>query len=322
MNEIKLQLGKALELMSEIPDDSVALILCKLPHAVDGLYDLDEIEAKYPIQEFWTEAHRCLTPHGCVVVFGGQEPTTSWIRNSNPERYRYDWIIDFKHPFDHYHAYKGRNVPLRRFEPINVFSERTPRFYPQQLHPTKFGKPEDELDPDFFVDDNDHGVFPEPHSHTHCGLAPCDEHPHFFPENILEIPMPFHSRHHNHHLEQGQYPLPLLEYLIKTYTVKGEMVVDPFSGLGNTGLACIETQRSFIGIEENKDLFVISRNRLDKACQNRSSIFFDWEDRRSLDELPEGETPMTKGDSEEETAPEEVESSSPSEAGGVENDSE
>lgn len=288
MNEIKIQAGHALSLMKEIPDDSVALILCKIPHAVDGIYDLDEIEEKYPIAEFWEEAHRCLTPHGVVAVFGGQEPTTTWIRTSNLERYRYDWMIDFKHPFDHA-VYKGKNVPLRRFEPVNIFSERNPRFFPNQLDPTNFGERGDCFEHDH-EHEHDHWGDPEFNYHPQFEFY---EFPHHFPENVLEVP---HTHPHRVHFQEpGQYPLPLLEYLIKTYTVRGETVLDPFCGLGNTGLACIETNRSFIGIEGNIDLFTIARNRLDRGCLGRSSIFFDWEDRRPWDEIEKDPDPEEDG---------------------------
>ena len=235
---IDLRLGDCLEIMKSIPDKSVDMILCDLPYGV-SVCCWDKM---LPIDKLWEQYKRIIKDNGAIVLFGS-EPFASLLRTSNLKMYKYDWIWD-----------KGNNSspllakkqPLRVYEKICVFYKKQPTYNPQMTKGLPYKK--------------DYGY--EKHDNAINGVVMKDndnESGFRYPINIIKFPM---SRNNQERLHPCQKPIKLLEYLIKTYTNEGEIVLDTCMGSGSTGAACVNTKRSFIGIEIDEEYFNIAKERI------------------------------------------------------------
>lgn len=238
---IDLRHGDCLEVMKDIPDKSVDMILCDLPFGV-SVCDWDKV---LPINKLWEQYERIIKDNGTIVLFG-TEPFASLMRTSNLRMYKYDWIWD-----------KGNNSspllakkqPLRVYEKILVFYKKQPIYNPQMTE----GKPYKK----------DYGY--TKHTNAINGTVMIDndnESGLRYPINIIKFPM---SRNNQKRLHPCQKPIDLLEYLIKTYTSENEIVLDNCMGSGSTGVACMNTNRNFIGIELDEQYFNIARERINHA---------------------------------------------------------
>ena len=247
----ELQQGDCLELMKEIPDKSIDCIICDLPYGTtackwDSIIDLDAL---------WSEYNRIITDKGIIVLFG-QEPFSSLVRCSNLGMYRYDWKWEKQRPSN----FQLMNYqPGRITEDIMVFSKgkscyvkngNNATYYPQKEKREKprkanakiYGNTEINILHTYKNDDN-YKVYEDKH-----------------PINILRFNTVEKGKVH-----PTQKPLELLEYLIKTYTLENQVVLDNCMGSGSTGVACKQLNRSFIGIELDENYFNIAKKRIDKA---------------------------------------------------------
>lgn len=250
---VKLMQGDCLELMKEIPDGSIDMILCDLPYGTTAC-KWDNI---IPFEPLWEQYKRIIKPNGAVVLFGS-EPFSSKLRLSNLKWYKYDWVWKKTRKLGFTNA---KNKPLNDHECISVFtsgtcankSVRRMTYNPQGLIP--FGKTvkgEKRCSADLVG----HRFSRPSHKKTYI-----QEYTNY-PSQVLEFasePKPIHPT---------QKPVSLLEYLIKTYTNKGETVLDNCMGSGSTGVACVNTGRNFIGIELDPDYFAIAQKRIQEA-ENR-----------------------------------------------------
>lgn len=230
--------GDCLEKMKDIPDGSVDMVLTDPPYACTSC----SWDIALDMVEVWKELERVLKP-SCAVVLHGNEPFSSFIRVGNASNYKYDWIWDKKKPSNFPLAKKQ---PMKYHENIMVFYSK--RYYPIMVPVVgRKAKKGVNKNPAVFNRGLDR---PE-----YLDKVYTDK----YPSTILEFSNADQSKDRYH---PTQKPVPLLEYLIRTYTVEGETVLDFTMGSGSTGVACKNCNRHFIGIEKDPGYFKIAQERI------------------------------------------------------------
>ena len=219
------------------------MVLCDLPYGTTG----NKWDTVIPFDELWRQYKRIIKDHGAICLFG-QEPFSSIMRTSNLKMYRYDWIWHKTAPTRFLLAHK---MPLSCYETISVFYKHLPIYNPQMR--TGF-KPYAKTVAigDFTNRDSNYGGY------KNIGAKSSGNR---YPVNIIK----FKNSNHSHLLHPTQKPVALLEYLIKTYTNKSDLVLDNCMGSGSTGIACVNIGRSFIGMELEPKYFEIAKERINKA---------------------------------------------------------
>ena len=239
MPDIKLWHGDCLELMKDIPDGSVDLVLTDPPYGTTKC----RWDTVIPFEPMWTELKRIIKPNGAICLFGS-EPFSSKLRNSNINMFRYDWIWDKVRPSGFQNA---KYQPMKRHEIISVFGKKSPVYIRQmekREKPVKGKVSKLSLSNPLTTLDN------KVRTYTHKN-----------PQSILV----YNKSSDGKYLHPTQKPLALLEYLIKTYTLENETVLDFTMGSGSTGVACKNLNRDFIGIELDETYFKIAQERIADA---------------------------------------------------------
>ena len=245
--------------MKGLPEQSIDLILCDLPFQTTEC----EWDKMIPFTALWKEYNRVLKPNKAVVLFGSQPFTTTLIQ-SNLQDFKYEWIWVKNRPTNFVHS---KNKPMKKHENICVFSsgttvhesqskDRMP-YYPQNLVPiekTTHTKKASEYTDAFFQQRKSHGEFTREFTN--------------YPHSILEFSTDQEGLH------PTAKPVALLEYLIETYTLEGETVLDNTMGSGSTGVATVNTDRKFVGIELDPNYFKIASERILKAKQDQEMVLF------------------------------------------------
>lgn len=236
---MKLLNGDCLKLMKDLPDGSVDLVLCDPPY---GTTDC-KWDSVLPFDEMWAAYDRLLKPNGAAVLFAAQ-PFTTQLINSNRKAFRYCWYWLKNQPTGFTYA---RYQPMRKVEDVCVFYKKPPTYNPQGL--VKIEKP------------RRHKYKPRKEGAPYTLRSRAGAYtPRFknYPRNVLQFDC-------ERGLHPTQKPVPLLEYLVKTYTNPGDTVLDNCMGSGSTGVAVKRVGgRHFIGIEQNKVYFDIARERIEK----------------------------------------------------------
>ena len=226
--------------MSQISDNSVDMILCDLPYGITGC----RWDSLIPFPDLWKQYERIIKQNGAIVLTSSQPFTTELI-SSNKKLFRYCWywiknqVTGF--PF-------AKFQPLRCVEDICVFYKQKPTYNPQGL--IKLDKPvqtHNKRKDDFVYDST---TLSNAYVTTFTN----------YPRQTLEIKCQREGLH------PTQKPVALFEYLIKTYTNEGDVVVDNCMGSGTTAVACINTNRNFIGFEIDKEYW-------EKACERISKNY-------------------------------------------------
>lgn len=243
---LQLHNGDCLEVMKSIPDHSVDMILCDLPYGTTAC----AWDSVIPFGALWAQYRRVLKPLGAIVLTASQPFTTALIA-SNYDWFKYCWVWEKSRPGDIFNA---KNKPLKAHEDICVFSEGTTankslrrmRYFPQGVGAGGVQT----NNPDCVA------AFKAPRpSHAKNYVTQGSG----YPRSILRIASEGKTVH------PTQKPVALMEYLIRTYTNPGDVVMDNCMGSGTTGVACVNTDRSFIGIERDPDYFKIAQGRIDGA---------------------------------------------------------
>ena len=236
--------GDCLELMKNIPDKSVDMILCDLPYGNTACkWDLI-----IPFDKLWEQYNRIIKDEGVICLFGS-EPFSSKLRLSNFEMYKYDWIWK-KNKASNFINCKYQ--PLKSYENICVFAKKSctysPKgnmnYYPQGI--IVLDKPKKQR-----RTGNKQGEIY--HSNPNVETTQTVSN---YPNSIIEFDMEVKNIH------PTQKPIDLLEYLIKTYTSEKDVVLDNTMGSGSTGIAALNTNRKFIGIELEPQYFEIAEKRI------------------------------------------------------------
>ena len=238
---VKLFKGDCLELMKGIPDESIDMILADLPY---GMTD-NKWDSVIPLDKLWKQYHRIIKAGSAIVLFAA-EPFASKLRLSNCEEYKYDWIWNKK---------KGGNIfnlkrqPYKIHENILVFHTTEKAYHPIMI-------PQKERTGKIYSQTDNFNAPKYRDTRTYKFKNP---------QSILTF-----SNANQHKVHPTQKPVDLLEYLIKTYTNENMTVLDNTMGSGSTGVACVNTNRNFIGMELDEDYFKIAKERIKKA--DRSTL--------------------------------------------------
>lgn len=222
--------------MQEIPDKSIDAIICDIPYGSTAC----KWDNVIPFEPLWEQYKRVIKDNGAIVLFGSQ-PFTSALVMSNPKMFKYSWIWDKVKPSG-FQVAKYR--PMMRQEDILVFGKGRINYNPIMTLREKVKKSKVYKSSDSSPLANNDG---KNRTYTHkC------------PQSILT----FSNAVQKGKVHPTQKPVPLLEYLIKTYTNEGETVLDNCMGSGTTAIACLNTNRNFIGFELDKYYFNIAKNRI------------------------------------------------------------
>ena len=245
-DKVQLYKGDCLEIMKNIPDKSIDMILCDLPYGTTTC----KWDTIIPFEPLWTEYKRIIKDRGAIVLFGS-EPFSSKLRISNIKGYKYDWIWDKKSVSN---PQLAKRQPLKNFETISVFGTGKSGivYYPQGLIKIENPKVRGQIVTDTEKLRHINGRrndYMQTYTNYPKALA-------------LQFPKPSKPLH------PTQKPVELLEYLIKTYTIEGELVLDNCMGSGSTGIACLNTNRRFIGIEKDDKYFDLAYNRINEYTKN------------------------------------------------------
>ena len=243
MSKIDLRQGDCLELMKSIPDGSIDAIITDPPYGTTAC----KWDSVIPFEPMWAELKRVIKPNGAIVLFGS-EPFSSALRMSNIKNYKYDWVWEKSKATGHLNSKKR---PLVKHELIHIFYKSQPTYNPQGLiekdKPTiskgNRGKKGIGSSGDVYGKAENDAI----QTHTN------------YPLSIQKFNVDMKAEYH-----PTQKPVALLEYLIKTYTNEGETVLDFTMGSGSTGVACVNTNRNFIGIELDEKYFEIAKGRIEE----------------------------------------------------------
>lgn len=229
---IKLIHGDCLEKMKDIPDKSVDAIICDLPYQITSC----RWDTIIPFEPLWAQYKRIIKDDGAIVLTASQ-PFTSKLIMSNLAWFKYCWVWNKKIQGNFLLA---KHQPLKIHEDICVFSKEKHNYYPLmrkgKLRLTGGGK-----------------------SKLWDMKMTKRLNNSYYPQSIIDIS---NSQRGDH---PTQKPIALMEYLIKTYTNEGDLVLDNCMGSGTTGVACHNLNRNFIGIEKDAEYFQIAQKRIADA---------------------------------------------------------
>lgn len=238
--------GDCLDILPTLPAASVDAIIADTPYGTTAC----KWDSVIPFEPMWQQLKRIIKPRGAIVLFGSQ-PFTGALVMSNPKMFRYEWVWDKVTGGSPMNSDKG---PMRTHEVILVFSEGVHAYHPIEV----------DADPQ-----NIRTVTRKPYEgiHSRSSEVFVSHREKRFPKSIVRFNAFNGEMHRTKRLHPTQKPVPLLDYLIRTYTNEGETVLDFTMGSGTTGVACLNTGRRFIGIEKDAHYFQVAQERIAKASE-------------------------------------------------------
>lgn len=232
--------GDCLERMKDIPDGSVDMVLTDPPYQITQ----NKWDSIIPLEPMWAELKRVVKHNGAIVMTAAQ-PFTSVLVSSNLKMFKYDWVWRKPKGTGHLNA---RKMPMRDKEDVLVFYAKQPTYNPQFTE----GKPYKEKSGWKGTDGYEGYGVDKRTGNDNDGKR--------YPKQVLEFGVVERGTVH-----PTQKPVALMEYLIKTYTNEGDTVLDFTMGSGTTGVAAVNLNRKFIGIELDPDYFAIAEMRINGA---------------------------------------------------------
>ncbi len=228
--------------MDNIGDSSVDMILCDLPYGTTKC----SWDIVIPFDKLWEQYNRIIKHNGVIALFG-QEPFSSFLRCSNISDYKYDIYWEKERITNIMQVKKrvGKNV-----ETISIFYKNQPTYNPQMVKydgPKRTNKVKNGKLGKLIDDNNNKKVI----EYNDSGLR--------YPTQVWKYKRDILTSN----LHPTQKPVLLLENLIKTFTNENDIVLDNCMGSGSTGVACLMTNRNFIGIEIDEDYFNVAKNRIE-----------------------------------------------------------
>lgn len=242
---IELIEGDCLQMMKDIPSGSIDLVLTDPPYGTTAC----KWDSVIPFEPMWKQLKRITKKNGAIVLFGSQ-PFTSALVMSNPKMFKYEWVW-VKSNISGFMNAKAR--PLKTKEDIVVFSSarcdgaggaKNMQYNPQGISEIAKMSTNSDVIRAGMRTKQKNAIYVQ----TATG----------YPKDLLRIASEKNTVH------PTQKPVALMEYLIKTYTNEGETVLDFTMGSGTTGIACINTNRNFIGIELDHNFYNIACDRIEK----------------------------------------------------------
>lgn len=231
---INLLQGDCLKLMKKIPDNSVDMCLTDPPYGTTACR-WDNI---IPFEPMWNELKRIVKNNGAICLFGS-EPFSSYLRMSNIKQFKYDWVWRKERGTGHLNAKK---YPLKDNELISVFCRAVHKYYPVMRKGKPYIQKKGGLSDNYRKDTKENII-----TKSNGGR---------YPLTTIEF------KRDKSRVHSTQKPVALLEYLIKTYTLENETVLDFTMGSGSTGVAAKNLNRKFIGIEKDNKYFKIAKGRI------------------------------------------------------------
>lgn len=232
--------------MWRIPDKSVDMILADLPYGTTKL----KWDSIIPLDKLWQHYERVIKDNGAIVLTASQ-PFTTTLVNSNLELFRYEWIWE-KTIASNFMLSKKQ--PHKKHENILVFYKKQPTYNPQM----EVGKP---------YKDRARKRTVSMHGGQETTKKPIDNKGTRYPSTVQLF-----SNGNNHNIHPTQKPVDLFEYLIETYTNEGETVLDNVIGSGTTAIACINTNRNYIGFELEKEYYDLANERIKNHLKEINNI--------------------------------------------------
>ena len=242
-SRVSLMLGDCLERMKEIPDGSVDMVMADLPYGTTAC----KWDTIIPFEPLWA-AYRRVAKKNAAIVLTASQPFTSALVMSNVKDFKYDWTWRKPKGTGHLNAKK---MPMRDKEDIAVFYRDQCTYNPQYGEGTPYkNKAGKDHSATTSITDS-YGAYTNFRN---------DSDGKRYPKQVLDIPVVERGSVH-----PTQKPVALMEYLIRTYTNPGELVLDNTMGSGTTGVACINAGRRFIGIERDEEYMKIAESRIAAA---------------------------------------------------------
>jgi len=248
-SNINLFNGDCLEIIKTLSDKSIDMVFCDLPYGTtrnswDSLIELDKL---------WNQYNRVVKDNGAVVLTAAN-PFDKVLAMSNLEYFKYDWIWEKNKGTGHLNAKK---IPLKAHEYVLVFYRKMPTYNPQFTYghkPMNAVKQKKNIPKPDKLRNYGHveSLYGNPGGSTRR-----------YPRSVIKIPVVNNDSSDKWH--PTQKPVELAEYFIKTYSNEGDVILDNTMGSGSTGIACINTNRKFIGIEMNREYFDKSKKWIEKA---------------------------------------------------------
>ena len=249
INDMQLFEGDCLEVMKSIPNGSIDAIITDPPYGTTAC----KWDSVIPFDLMWEQLNRIIKPNGAIVLFGS-EPFSSALRMSNIKNYKYDWVWDKVRPFG---FLDSKLRPMKKHENIIIFSfggcsnrsKIQMKYNPQGLiyKPRRYN-------------------YKSKSNILNSELKQCSVLSNYtnYPNSIIEFNPDKNAGH------PTQKPVALMEYLIKTYTNESETVLDFTMGSGSAGVACVNTNRKFIGIEKDEKYFTIAKQRIESQIHKNN----------------------------------------------------
>lgn len=243
--------GDCLDILPLIPDESIDMILSDLPYTFKGKHRVTGNKWDLPINldKLWLEYNRLIKPHGAIVLTA-TNPFASYLVMSNLDMYKYEWIWEKDNGSNFVHV---NYQPFRVHEQVLVFgksattytkSGKNMKYNPQFTYSTPYVMKRDGSDVTNLV-----GFGGRADTDNKDGKR--------YPRSVQKFSL-------ERGLHPTQKPTELFEYLIRTYTNDGDVVLDNCIGSGTTAIACLNTGRNFIGIEIEEKYVEIAKKRIEK----------------------------------------------------------
>ena len=251
----KIHQGDCLELMKDIPDGSIDMILCDLPYGTTAC----KWDTIIPFEPLWEQYERVIKDNGAILLTASQ-PFTSALVMSNPKIFKYEWIWD---RVVNGHPLNAKRQPLRRHESVCVFYKKQCVYNPQM---TEISREEvkRQLRKKSKKSHTSKGLTGDFNTYTRAEYR-AEDLRYNYPTSFLEFNAKANECNPYHRQHPTQKPVALFEYLIKTYTSEGETVLDNCIGSGTTAIAALNANRSFIGIEKEKEYVDIANERIKQS---------------------------------------------------------
>ena len=230
--------------MKELTARSVDMILSDLPFGSTSC----RWDKKLPLAALWAEFNRVLKDNGACVLFA-QMPFAAELVMTSPIKFRYKWCWEKPLGTGFFNA---RKMPLRCHEDILVFYRKLPTYNPQWRR----GEP-------YRRNNRQHWQGEGVYNYSTPRTDGANDGEHYYPRDVIKFASPMTTAEPRYH--STQKPLSLLEYLIRTYTDAGELVLDATAGSASTAIACLNTGRNFVGYEVDAQIYSIAAERLARA---------------------------------------------------------
>ena len=254
IENITLLNGDCLKMMKEIPDNSIDMVLCDLPYGTSA----SSWDKKLPMNDLWNEYKRIIKHNRAIVLFS-QQPFTSLLITSNIEMWKYNWIWEKDNGTNFMNSHF---CPLKITEDICVFGNGATSFVKNGenlIYNPQFseGKPYSIISGN--QKSNSAVVRGGKGGRDDVGGYKTESDGKRYPKNLIKF------NRDKDKLHPTQKPVSLCEYLIQTYTNEGDVVLDNCMGSGTTGIACLNTNRKFIGMELDDTYFEIAKKRIEEV---------------------------------------------------------